>query len=178
MVYLTADQVWLIHVMILLNEALDRSPEPPSLESLKALIDKDTSRMRPELLDSAVFVPQQPYYSNFWQRAAALLRSLVKNHAFFDGNKRTALIALEVFLDLNGYTLVATQKHKVRFTIGVARGSRLWSIESWLRNYARSVQGGKQKAAGRLQRWSALIDDLGLRRPFASSREEDSQDTE
>ncbi|MFH1545893.1 MAG: type II toxin-antitoxin system death-on-curing family toxin, partial [Patescibacteria group bacterium] len=40
-------------------------------------------------------------YTTIWQKAAALFHSLVKNHGFVDGNKRTATISLETFLDLN-----------------------------------------------------------------------------
>jgi death-on-curing protein len=37
--------------------------------------------------------------------AAAYLFHIVKNHAFLDGNKRTALVAALVFLDINGVSL-------------------------------------------------------------------------
>lgn len=168
MVYLTAEQVWLTHVMILLREAMEPPNAVQSLEELRALIDEDTRRMRPELLDSAVFAPQQPYFSNFWQRAAAFVRSLAKNHAFFDGNKRTALISLEVFLLVNGYDLDATQKQKVRFILGVARGSRLWSIESWLRHHVRAAKEAntEERATGILQGLGSLVERIGAWRPF------------
>lgn len=39
--------------------------------------------------------------------AAAYAFGLAKNHAFVDGNKRTAFVVAEVFLDLNGFTLLA-----------------------------------------------------------------------
>src|SRR5271155_5067921 len=39
--------------------------------------------------------------------AAAYAFGLAKNHAFIDGNKRTALVALELFLDLNSFELAA-----------------------------------------------------------------------
>jgi death-on-curing protein len=37
-----------------------------------------------------------------WSKAAALLLSIVKNHALVDGNKRLGWLATAVFLDLNG----------------------------------------------------------------------------
>ena len=41
-------------------------------------------------------------YPDVWSKAAALLHSIVKNHALVDGNKRLGWVACAVFLDLNG----------------------------------------------------------------------------
>ena len=41
-------------------------------------------------------------YADVWSKAAALLHSIVKNHALVDGNKRLGWVACAVFLDLNG----------------------------------------------------------------------------
>jgi len=59
------------------------------------------------LLESAVAAPQaammgQPLISNPIEIAAAYLFYICKNHAFVDGNKRTALAACLVFLEENG----------------------------------------------------------------------------
>ena len=42
--------------------------------------------------------------------AAAYGFGLAKNHAFVDGNKRTAFVALELFLELNGFVLAADDR--------------------------------------------------------------------
>lgn len=42
--------------------------------------------------------------------AAAYGFGLARNHAFLDGNKRTAFVAMEAFLDLNGYALAADDR--------------------------------------------------------------------
>ncbi len=52
--------------------------------------------------------------------AAAYAYGLAKNHAFVDGNKRIALIALELFLDLNGYVLEADDAQCVLVILSVA----------------------------------------------------------
>jgi death on curing protein len=44
-------------------------------------------------------------YPTLGLKAAALLHSLVRNHALVDGNKRLAWLAAVVFLDLNGHTV-------------------------------------------------------------------------
>lgn len=60
-----------------------------------------------ESLESAIFRPQSGYYANIEEEAAALLESLLINHPFLDGNKRTAFAAAHIFLEINGYTISA-----------------------------------------------------------------------
>ncbi|AXG78106.1 type II toxin-antitoxin system death-on-curing family toxin [Streptomyces paludis] len=62
------------------------------------------------LLDSALSRPQasvfgQDAYPDVWQKAAALMESLARNHALVDGNKRIAWYATWVLLHLNGHPL-------------------------------------------------------------------------
>ncbi|GAA2621780.1 type II toxin-antitoxin system death-on-curing family toxin [Streptomyces vastus] len=62
------------------------------------------------LLDSALARPQssvfgQDAYPDVWQKAAALMESLARNHALVDGNKRIAWYATWVFLHMNGHLL-------------------------------------------------------------------------
>lgn len=54
--------------------------------------------------------------------AAAYVFGLARNHAFVDGNKRTAIVAAGAFLLLNGYALVADDGRIFEFTMGVAAG--------------------------------------------------------
>ncbi|MDR3211030.1 MAG: type II toxin-antitoxin system death-on-curing family toxin [Planctomycetota bacterium] len=56
-------------------------------------------------VEAALFRPQCGYYTNIIEEAAALLESLLINHSFVDGNKRTALAACDVFLLINGQSL-------------------------------------------------------------------------
>ena len=61
------------------------------------------------LLASAAIRPQttafgEDAYPNLWTKAAALLQSILKNHALIDGNKRLGWLATAVFLELNGAT--------------------------------------------------------------------------
>ncbi len=62
------------------------------------------------LLQSAVRQIEQTFggkdlYRTGFDKAAALFVGILKNHPFLDGNKRTAVVALGVFLELNGYSL-------------------------------------------------------------------------
>jgi len=60
------------------------------------------------MLLSALGRPQASFggndlYAEIFSKGAALLDSLVRNHPFVDGNKRTAITATTLFLSLNGY---------------------------------------------------------------------------
>ena len=54
--------------------------------------------------------------------AAAYGVGLAKNHAFVDGNKRAAFLAVGLFLALNGYSLNATQADATLIMLAVASG--------------------------------------------------------
>ena len=55
-------------------------------------------------------------------KAAALLHSLVRNHALVDGNKRLGWTATVVFYDINGWTLDAEDSPAYDLVIAVAEG--------------------------------------------------------
>lgn len=77
------------------------------------------------LLESALHRPihKEAYsYPSVGRLAAAYAFGLIKDHPFHDGNKRTALVASETFLDLNGYELSANDQDCYRVMMGVASG--------------------------------------------------------
>ena len=66
--------------------------------------------------------------------AAAYCIGLAKNHAFVDGNKRSAFLATGLFLYLNGYRLTATQADATLTVLGVAAGEvSKADFAQWLR---------------------------------------------
>ena len=65
-------------------------------------------------LESAVFRPQTGYYTDLSEEAAALLESLVNNHAFLDGNKRVGFAAAHTFLLVNGFDALLFQPDVAR----------------------------------------------------------------
>jgi death on curing protein len=76
------------------------------------------------LVDSAVARPQACFggveaYPSVHLKAAALLQSLVGNHAFVDGNKRAAFASLLFFYDLNGLRLTLSHEQAFDLVIGV-----------------------------------------------------------
>ncbi len=69
--------------------------------------------------------------------AACYAVGIARNHAFIDGNKRTALVvAAGVFLPLNGYKLAASDGETVRVMLSVADGSMPeGELASWFRTH-------------------------------------------
>jgi len=66
--------------------------------------------------------------------AAAYAFGLAKNHPFVDGNKRTAFLALGLFLALNGWRLETTQIDAIETMLSLARGSLDESaLANWIR---------------------------------------------
>jgi death-on-curing protein len=90
------------------------------------------------LLESAVARPAATFgglelYEALPDKAAALLHSLVKNHPFLEGNKRTGFTSMDVFLRLNGWLLVASENEKYDFVEGVAAGAiALPTMAGWI----------------------------------------------
>ena len=93
------------------------------------------------LFDSALARPQnQAAYGNpdAADLAAAYGVGLAKNHPFIDGNKRTAFVAVELFLALNGHDLVADDADCVLTMLAVAAGSLDEpGFAAWLRTHSR-----------------------------------------
>ena len=73
--------------------------------------------------------------------AASYAVGIARNHAFIDGNKRTALVvAAGVFLPLNGYKLTASNGEMVRTMLAVADGTMSESeLAVWFRTYIRQL---------------------------------------
>lgn len=72
-------------------------------------------------------------YSTFEEKAAALLHSLVRNHALVDGNKRLAWSAARVFCLLNGRELTYTVDEAEDLMLSAASGEvAVPQIAAWL----------------------------------------------
>ena len=103
------------------------------------------------LLESALNNPRQTFsgkdlYPTISKKAAVLYYSMIKNHPFKNGNKRTATAALLVFLFVNSYRIVGNRKDVEDYLVNLAKevansiGSQdrdLWlsEIEEWLNKH-------------------------------------------
>jgi death-on-curing protein len=120
-IYLTAEQVLFIHARL-----VDETGGSHGVRDLG-------------LLMSAVGRPlatfdRQDLYPDIFAKAAALMDSLVRNHPFIDGNKRTGITAAALFLHLNGIRLEPSVSGLETFTREVARSEHtLDEISTWLK---------------------------------------------
>ncbi|MFH1996671.1 MAG: type II toxin-antitoxin system death-on-curing family toxin [Candidatus Omnitrophota bacterium] len=95
------------------------------------------------LLESAVFRPQasafgQEAYPTLFEKCAVLGYSLIRNHPFLDGNKRTGFAALHLMLLINGYDLTSSSKEEIAMTENAASGKmRESEIAQWLKQYSK-----------------------------------------
>lgn len=95
------------------------------------------------LLHSAISRPRVTFagkelYQTIFDKAAALIHSLILNHPFADGNKRTAITAGARFLFINGWFLELLLNKSIRFTLDIdSKKINLEAIAAWLRKYCR-----------------------------------------
>ncbi len=65
---------------------------------------------------------------------------LCNNHPFIDGNKRIALVAMDVFLQRNGFEIVANEKETYKITIQLSSGElSKKNLTTWLENNTSSL---------------------------------------
>jgi death on curing protein len=95
------------------------------------------------LLESALSRPlNKEGYENteVADSAAAYAYGLTKNHPFFDGNKRTAFVVMALFLELNGYELIADDVSCLGSFLSLADGNFTEeNLANWLKGNISSI---------------------------------------
>ncbi len=93
-------------------------------------------------LESAVSRPRTTVFGNdayptLIEKASAVLHSLILNHPFYDGNKRTAFAAAGLFLRTNGISITGSHQEMEDFVVHVAdRHLSVETIAAWLSDHA------------------------------------------
>ena len=144
---LTVEEVKNIHATLVDDFQNSIEPiDPPGIRSENLLA---SAVMRPE-----TGIGESRKYPTIEMAAAALLHSLVHDHPFHNGNKRTALVAMLVFLDRNGLILTCDEDDLFRLVLQVAQHSitqgprheladrETIAIASWLKDHSRWVEKG------------------------------------
>jgi len=87
-------------------------------------------------LESRMTFGGEELYPTAVEKAAALGFSLICNHPFLDGNKRTGHAAMEVFLVLNGFEIAASAEEQEQTILRVAAGEcPREALTEWLRRH-------------------------------------------
>lgn len=93
------------------------------------------------LLDSALAKPLNVFAyaddADIFRLAASYAFGIARNHAFVDGNKRTALVVSMTFLDLNGWDIVAPKEDVYLTFLHLAEGSfSEEELAAWFKKHA------------------------------------------
>jgi death-on-curing protein len=94
------------------------------------------------LLKSAIGRPQATFdgrdlYADVWHKAASLMESLISNHPFIDGNKRTSIASASLFCRRNGFRLMCEQQEIETFALDMAlKKISLGHAAAWLEQHA------------------------------------------
>lgn len=126
-IFLALEQILIIH-----EDQIDRYGGSHGLRDLA-------------LLESAIYRPQttfsgQELYSTVFDKASALLHSLVMNHPFIDGNKRTGAVSMIIFLGLNGIELKTDQDKLIEVILQVENKTlTIEQLSEWIKSHAQEI---------------------------------------
>jgi death-on-curing family protein len=161
---LKADQVVAIHLKLV--EDFEGTPDPIRPPGLRSL----------PLLESAIYRTRtalggEKKYPTIEMAAAALLHSLVFNHPFVNGNKRTALVCMLAMLDANGIMLICSEAELFKMVIRLAQHKmsdakdsslsdrETLGIAEWIARNSRWIEKGERPIPWRrLRRILAFFD--------------------
>lgn len=125
MSYLTSEQVLFIHYRLI--------EETGGSHGIRDI----------SLLQSAVARPMATFgsddlYPDILSKAAALMHSIIKNHPFVDGNKRTAITAASLFLMRNKHQITVSNNELESFTLKLASTNvELEEVAIWFRKQSK-----------------------------------------
>ena len=121
MKFLDLDDIEIIHMQI-----IDASGGSQGL--------RDRERLRSALASMQQVVFGEVLYPTIFDKAAALMRGVIADHPFIDGNKRTGVMAALIYLTLNGYnTSFMTDQELADFAVQVAvEHLSVSDIAAWL----------------------------------------------
>jgi len=118
--YLTASDLYNINVEVTNGDTLVRDLHLLNSAALRPTLMLFGEAQFPTLLD----------------KAAALIESLAYHHLFIDGNKRTAVRAVTMFLNMNDYRVTWKSEDEYAFFLEVAQGKHdVSQIATWLAKY-------------------------------------------
>lgn len=123
--YLEIDEVLLIHQTM--TEMFGGRPDIHDFTMLHSAVE------RPKVTFGGVDL-----YPTIFEKAAAMIHSLILNHPFDDGNKRTAISSTARFLYINGWELQLPIKESIKFTLNIdSHKLSLEKIAVWLKKHAK-----------------------------------------
>lgn len=148
--YLSMEELLIIHYVI--------------MDGYFVEYERDVNDEKRGIKDTGMFLsalnqPKQTYdgkdlYPNVLTKAAAFIRSLTKNHAFHNGNKRTAVLATVVFLELNYYNVHVPDSKLFNLAMTIVHSKPLITIERIVRTLKKYT---RENVKDRHRSYSKLI---------------------
>lgn len=100
---------------------------------------RDIGRLEAALATQTQEVFGQELYPSLEQKSAVLMRNIIADHPFIDGNKRTATLAALTLLELNGRTFIAKPGELEDFAVSVAvEQLDIDAVADWLRTHSQA----------------------------------------
>ena len=127
MVSLTLEQILQLHALVLVKDG--------GADGVR-----DVGRLEAAVSTQHQVVFGEELYATVFAKAAALMRGIVGDHPFTDGNKRTAMLAGLTLLEVNGYNFIAQRGELENFAVRVAIDHfDIDAIADWLERHSRDV---------------------------------------
>lgn len=109
---------------------------------LHGVRDRNSLLMLEGLLGQKVFGKE--LYRGVFTKAAVYTRTIIENHPFTDGNKRTAMLTAGVFFEKNGFRLVAREGEIEQFAVEIAQKKfDLEEIAEWFKQRSATIKSRK-----------------------------------
>ena len=123
-IYLTAEQVLFVHYRLVSETGGEYGV-------------RDLGLLESAVARAKTTFDNQELYPDIFQKAAALMESLINNHPFMDGNTRTGIACTVLFLRQNGIMFSAKNAALKQFTLRVASSKlKLSEITRWLKKHS------------------------------------------
>ena len=145
--YVAGDDVRAIHEELVREFANDNDPIAPAGVRDENLLGSAVSR-------PFTSIGETKKYPSAEMAAAALLHSIIHDHPFHNGNKRTALVSMLAFMDLNGLMVTCAEHQLFKIVIQIAQHSivpftsdrfpdrEVFFISKWISDRSRSIELG------------------------------------
>ncbi|HUP26620.1 MAG TPA: type II toxin-antitoxin system death-on-curing family toxin [Candidatus Limnocylindrales bacterium] len=124
--WLTVDDLGIIHLQIIDNSGGSQG-------------FRDNGRLEAAIGSMKQEVFGESLYPTIFEKAAVLMRGIIADHPFVDGNKRTGMMSALIFLNLNGWdTSLLTDKELEDFAVQVATDHLdIPVIAAWLKAHSK-----------------------------------------
>lgn len=123
--------------------------------------DEERGVKDPSLVLSALGAPKHTFdgkelYPDILSKAAALFRSIAQNHGFYNANKRTAMMATIIFLEENGYEVIAPKNKMYRLAMKIVMDKP--SVNNIARTLKKYTRVPERKPKSKLEvYWDKII---------------------